>query len=75
MADRQEWDHATAFSRRLAIAADAELRRRHPDRKIEALGLRPRHPLVLRSDLPGISNYYPVYQIQALFSQRTDGCA
>ena len=30
MADRQEWDHATAGSRQLAIAADAELRRRHP---------------------------------------------
>ena len=37
MADRQEWDHATAGSRRLAIAADAELRRRHPDQKIEPL--------------------------------------
>jgi hypothetical protein len=30
MADRQEWEQATAGSRRLAIAADAELRRRHP---------------------------------------------
>ena len=38
MADRQEWEHATARSRHLAIAADAELRRRHPDRKIESLG-------------------------------------
>ncbi len=37
MADRQEWDHATAASRWLAIAADAELRRRHPDHKIELL--------------------------------------
>ena len=37
MADRQEWEHATAGSRRLAIAADAELRRRHPDQKIEPL--------------------------------------
>ena len=34
MADRQEWEQATAGSRRLAIAADAELRRRHPDQKI-----------------------------------------
>ena len=34
MADRQEWEHATAGqSRRLAIAADAELRRRHPTRR------------------------------------------
>ena len=37
MADRQEWEQATAGSRRLAIAADAELRRRHPDQKIEPL--------------------------------------
>jgi hypothetical protein len=37
MADRQEWDHATTSSRQLAIAADAELRRRHPDQKIEPL--------------------------------------
>jgi len=37
MADRQEWEQATARSRYLAIAADAELRRRYPDRKIEPL--------------------------------------
>ena len=37
MADRQEWEHATAQSRRLAIAADAELRRRHPDFRIHPL--------------------------------------
>jgi hypothetical protein len=37
MADRQEWERATAHSRHLAIAADTELRRRHPDRKIEPL--------------------------------------
>jgi hypothetical protein len=37
MADRQEWEQATAGSRRLAIAADTELRRRHPYRKIEPL--------------------------------------
>ena len=36
-AARQEWEHATERSRRLAIAADAELRRRHPRRKIEPL--------------------------------------
>jgi hypothetical protein len=34
---RQEWEHATERSRRLAIAADAELRRRHPRQKIEPL--------------------------------------
>ena len=37
MTDRQEWEQATAGSRRLAITADAELRRRHPDQKIEPL--------------------------------------
>jgi hypothetical protein len=37
MADRQEWEHATAQSRQLAMAADAELRRRHPGRKVDPL--------------------------------------
>jgi hypothetical protein len=37
MADRQEWVHATQQSRHLAIASDAELLRRYPDRKIEPL--------------------------------------
>jgi AAA domain/TrwC relaxase len=37
MADRLEWEHATAASRHLADAADAELRRRHPGQKIEPL--------------------------------------
>jgi len=36
-ADRQEWEHVTAHSRRLAIAADVELRRRYPEQKIEQL--------------------------------------
>jgi hypothetical protein len=35
--DWRDWEHATAGSRRLAIAADAELRRRHPDLKIKPL--------------------------------------
>jgi hypothetical protein len=30
MADRADWDHATRQQRHLAVAADAELRRRHP---------------------------------------------
>jgi hypothetical protein len=37
MAERQEWEHATAHSRHLAIAADTELRRRHPGTTIEPL--------------------------------------
>ena len=36
-ADRQEWEQATEQSRHLAIASDAELRRRHPDQEIEPL--------------------------------------
>ena len=37
MDDRLEWEHATEHSRHLAVAADAELRRRHPDQRIEPL--------------------------------------
>jgi hypothetical protein len=37
MADRLEWEHATAHSRHLAIAADAELLRRYPDLRIKPL--------------------------------------
>ena len=37
MADRQDWEHATAASRHVAIAADAELRRRQPGQQIEPL--------------------------------------
>ena len=37
MEDRLEWEHATDYSRHLAIAANAELRRRHPDQRIEPL--------------------------------------
>ncbi len=37
MADRQKWEHATVRSRRLAITADSELRRRHPRQRIELL--------------------------------------
>ena len=34
---RREWEQATAQTRRLALAADSELRRRHPDRRYEPL--------------------------------------
>jgi conjugative relaxase-like TrwC/TraI family protein len=37
MADRQAWDQATAARRRLAVAADAELRRRHPRQQFPPL--------------------------------------
>jgi hypothetical protein len=37
MADRTEWEHATEHTRHLAVAADAELRRRHPNERVEPL--------------------------------------
>jgi hypothetical protein len=37
MADRADWDHATRAQRHLAIAADAELRRRHPGQPFSPL--------------------------------------
>ena len=33
MADRTEWERATRRQRQLAVSADAELRRRHPDQR------------------------------------------
>ena len=37
MADRAEWDAATRAQRHLALAADAELRRRHPEQRFTPL--------------------------------------
>lgn len=37
MDDRRDWEQITAGPRRLAVAADSELRRRHPDKPIEPL--------------------------------------
>ena len=37
MADRADWDTATRAQRQLAVAADAELRRRHPDQYFSPL--------------------------------------
>jgi hypothetical protein len=37
MVDRSEWQRATEHTRRLAVAADAELRRRHPDQQVGPL--------------------------------------
>jgi hypothetical protein len=43
MADRADWEQATRQQRHLAIAADAELRRRHPDQHYPPL--RPAEPV------------------------------
>jgi hypothetical protein len=37
MGDRADWDAATRAQRHLAVAADAELRRRHPDQRFAPL--------------------------------------
>jgi hypothetical protein len=37
MADRADWDTATRAQRHLAVAADAALRRRHPDQRFSPL--------------------------------------
>jgi hypothetical protein len=37
MADRADWDAATRAQRQLAVAADAELRRRHPGQRFTPL--------------------------------------
>jgi hypothetical protein len=37
MADRADWENATRQQRHLAVAADAELRRRHPDQQFTPL--------------------------------------
>ena len=37
MADRADWDAATRAQRHLAVAADAELRRRHPEQQFTPL--------------------------------------
>ena len=37
MADRDDWEKATVQQRHLAVAADAELRRRHPDEHYPSL--------------------------------------
>src|SRR5260370_30389613 len=37
MADRTAWDAAPRAQRHLAVAADAELRRRHPDQRFSPL--------------------------------------
>ena len=40
MADRADWDAATRHQRQMAVAADAEIRRRHPARQLPAAALR-----------------------------------
>ena len=44
MADRADWEAATRQQRQLAVAADAELRRRHPEQRFTSLRSAEPHP-------------------------------
>jgi hypothetical protein len=44
MADRADWEAATRAQRHLAVAADAELRRRHPGPRFTPLRSAESHP-------------------------------
>ena len=44
MADRADWEAATRVQRQLAVAADAELRRRHPEPRFTSLRSAEPHP-------------------------------
>jgi len=74
METRREWDRATEASRRLAIAADAELRRRHPSARFEPL--RSAEPVVTddqRDQLvlsPGADTYEASEWIAQLAAER-----
>jgi hypothetical protein len=71
---RRHWDHATQHTRQLAIAADTELRRRHPHQHIEPL--RTAEPVLTdtqRDQLhphPGAQQYQTPDWITALASER-----
>jgi len=50
MEDREQWAKTTEHERYLAVAADAELRRRHPEERLEAL--RSAEPEPVEADAP-----------------------
>ena len=52
-ADRAEWEKATARPRHLAVLADAELRRRHPQIRLPAL--RSAEPAPLPDEVPAVT--------------------
>jgi hypothetical protein len=68
MADRAEWSQRTAGSRHLAILADSELRRRHPDLKLEPLVSHEPEPAP--AALPAITGPDAVAEHAAAMAQR-----
>jgi hypothetical protein len=75
MQTRREWERATEQPRRMAVAADAELRRRHPGQRFEPL--RPAEPLVSEEEreqlvlAPGAESYQTPEWITRLAAERT----
>ena len=74
MEARRDWEHATEQTRHLAVAADSELRRRHPDQRFEPL--RSAEPVVTdheRDQLaltPGAESYETPEWITRLAAER-----
>jgi len=74
MEARRDWEHATEESRRLAIAADAELRRRHPGQHLDPL--RSAEPVVTDEQreqlvlIPGAETYQTPDWITELAAER-----
>ena len=70
-ATRREWEAITETTRRIALAADTELRRRHPDMRIEPL--RP-HPSEAAGIVAAVRNDRPVpddTRVQETFDSRS----
>jgi hypothetical protein len=71
---RREWEQATESSRRLAVAADTELRRRHPGQRFEPL--RSAEPVVSDDErdqlvlIPGAETYQSPEWITRLAAER-----
>ena len=74
MEARQEWERATERTRHLAVAADSELRRRHPGQKFEPL--RSAEPVVTEEEsaelvlTPGKEEYRTPEWITRLAAER-----
>lgn len=74
MEARREWEQVTRDSRRQALAADAEYRRRHPDHQLEPL--RSAEPAVTEADhsllelIPGAETYETPEWITRLAEER-----
>ncbi len=74
MEARREWEQATEATRRLAVAADAELRRRHPETRLEPL--RSAEPVVSEEErtqlvlAPGTESYQTPDWISRLAAER-----